>query len=69
MKKTIGLTGEIHAFRSLKKTYGSEIIKPSSWISENSRYVYPGNNVDVGFGCDFIILKNNKTIYVEVKAS
>ena len=66
-KNLIGLTGEIHAFRSLKKTYGSEIIKPSSWISENSRYVYPGNNVDDGFGCDFIILKIIKKFMLKLK--
>lgn len=69
MKDLVGLAGEIHAFRSLQKFYGVETVGPSSWISEKSRQKYPENTTDDGFGCDFIIHKNGKVHYVEVKAT
>ncbi len=69
MKDLVGLAGEIHAFRALQKFYGVETVGPGSWISENSRHKYPENNTDDGYGCDFVIHKNRKTHYVEVKAT
>jgi hypothetical protein len=69
MKDLVGLAGEIHAFRALQKFYGVETVGPSSWISENSRHKYPENTTDDGYGCDFVIHKNGKTHYVEVKAT
>jgi len=69
MKDLVGLVGEIHAFRALQKFYGVETVGPSSWISENSRHKYPENNTHDGYGCDFVINKNGKTHYVEVKAT
>lgn len=69
MKDLVGLAGEIHAFRALKKSYGVESVGPSSWISENSRREYPENSTDDGFGCDFKIYKNGKVHYVEVKGT
>ena len=69
MKDLVGLVGEIHAFRALQKSYGIEAVGPSSWISENSRHKYPENTTDNGYGCDFIIHKNRKIHYVEVKAT
>jgi len=69
MNDLIGLTGEIHAFRALQKVYGVETVGPGSWISENSRHKYPENKTDDGSGCDFVIHKNGKTHYVEVKAT
>ncbi|MES9811334.1 MAG: DUF3883 domain-containing protein [Candidatus Thiodiazotropha sp.] len=69
MKDLVGLAGEIHAFRALQKFYGIETVGPSSWFSENSRHKYPENTTDDGYGCDFVIHKNGKTHYVEVKAT
>ena len=68
-KELVGLAGEIHAFRGLKRLYGKKNVGSANWISENSRCIFPKNNVDDGFGCDFIVEKNGKTYYVEVKAS
>ena len=69
MKNLVGLTGEIHAYRVLRKKYGSSIVNPSSWISENSTYKFPGNSVADNFGCDFKIKQNKKTYFIEVKAT
>lgn len=69
MKNLVGLTGEIHAYRVLRKKYGSSIVNPSSWISENSTYKFPGNSVSDNFGCDFKIKQNKKTYFIEVKAT
>ena len=69
MKNLVGLAGEIHAYRALQKVYGAETVGPSSWISENSRHKYPENTTDDGFGCDFVIHKDGKVHYVEVKAT
>ncbi len=69
MKDIVGLAGEIHAFRTLQKSFGGEIVGPSSWISENSRHKYPENTTNDGYGCDFEIFKNGKIHYVEVKAT
>ncbi|MCY4312157.1 MAG: DUF3883 domain-containing protein [Gammaproteobacteria bacterium] len=68
-KNLVGLAGEIHAFRYLRKHYGIEIVGPSNWISENSRYKYPENNTNDGQGCDFVIHKDGKTYFIEVKAT
>ena len=69
MKDLVGLAGEIHAFRALQKFYGVKTVGPSNWISENSRHKFPENTTDDGYGCDFIIHKNGKSHYVEVKAT
>ena len=66
MKDLIGSTGEILAYRAMQKLYG---IKPSDWISDYSRNRFPGNQTNDGFGCDYRILKDGKTYYVEVKAT
>jgi hypothetical protein len=69
MENLIGLSGEIHAFRLLQKSYGASVVHSGTWISGNSSFVYPDNKVDDGHGCDFIILHDGKTFCVEVKAS
>ena len=69
MKNLVGLTGEIHAYRVLRKKYGSTIVNPSSWISENSTFKFPGNSVSDAYGCDFKIKHNKKTYFIEVKAT
>lgn len=69
MKNLVGLTGEIHAYRVLRKKYGSSIVNPSNWISENSTFKFPGNSVSDDYGCDFRIKHNKKTYFIEVKAT
>lgn len=69
MKNLVGLAGEIHAYRVLRKKYGSTIVNPSSWISENSTFKFPGNSVSDFYGCDFKIKHNKKTYFIEVKAT
>ncbi|TRZ90665.1 MAG: DUF3883 domain-containing protein [Methanosarcinales archaeon] len=69
MKNLVGLAGEIHAFRVLRKKYGSSIVNPSSWISENSTFKFPGNSVSDNYGCDFKIRYNKRTYFIEVKAT
>ena len=69
MKNLVGLAGEIHAYRVLRKKYGSTILNPSSWISENSTFNFPGNSVSDDYGCDFKIKHDKKTYFIEVKAA
>lgn len=69
MKNLVGLAGEIHAYRVLRKKYGSTIVNPSSWISENSTLKFPGNSVSDNYGCDFKIKHNKNTYFIEVKAT
>jgi len=69
MKNLVGLAGEIHAYRVLRKKYGSIIVNPSSWISENSTFKFPGNSVSDAYGCDFKIKHKKKTYFIEVKAT
>jgi hypothetical protein len=69
MENLIGLSGEIHAFRLLQKSYGASVVHSGTWVSGNSSFVYPDNKVDDGRGCDFVILHEGKTFCIEVKAS
>ncbi len=69
MKNLVGLAGEIHAYRVLRKKYGATIVNPSSWISENSTFKFPGNSVSDAYGCDFKIKHKKKTYFIEVKAT
>ena len=69
MKNLVGLAGEIHAYRVLRNKYGSTIVNPSSWISENSTFKFPGNSVSDAYGCDFKIKHKKKTYFIEVKAT
>lgn len=69
MKNLVGLAGEIDAYRVLRKKYGPTVVNPSSWISENSIFKFPGNSVSDDYGCDFKINLNKKTYFIEVKAT
>jgi hypothetical protein len=69
MENLVGLSGEIHAFRMLQNTYGTPTVSASSWISGNSSLVFPDNEIDDGKGCDFMIALQDRTYYIEVKAS
>jgi hypothetical protein len=69
IENLIGLSGEIHAFRILQKTYGLTTVSASSWVSSNSTYVFSDNKTDDGRGCDFVFTVKERTYYVEVKSS
>ncbi len=69
MKNLIGLSGEIHAYRLLQQTYGTSVVHHGTWVSGNSSFVFPDNEVNDGRGCDFVILHKGKTFCIEVKAS
>ncbi len=65
----VGLAGEIFVFRMLQAQYGSDIVSASSWISDNSKYVFPTNVRDDTRGCDFSFSANGRLFRVEVKAT
>ena len=65
----IGLSGEIFVFEMLKREYGAETVTASSWVSENSRYVFEDNEADDSMGCDFAFTVRGRTYRVEVKAT
>lgn len=69
MESLIGLSGEIHAFRMLQNQYGASAVSPASWVSGNSALVFPDNKTDDGRGCDFVIVLQDRTHYIEVKSS
>jgi hypothetical protein len=65
----IGLAGEIYVFEMLRQRYGKDVVTASSWISSNSRQVFPDNPCDDGAGCDFAFSAGGRSYKVEVKAS
>lgn len=69
MENLIGLFGEIHAYRMLRKTYGEQVVNKTSWISSNSTKVYSDNKPDDGYGCDFVLSVKNRRYFIEVKAT
>lgn len=69
MDELIGLAGEIFVYRMLNLQYGSDVISPSSWVSENSKYRFPLNEANDSRGFD-ITFTHEKILYrVEVKAT
>ena len=65
----VGLAGEIFVFRMLQLQYGNEAVSSSSWVSENSKYVFPHNQADDNRGCDFAFTVKGKQHRIEVKSS
>lgn len=65
----VGLAGEIHVFRMLKRKYGEEALPASAWVSGNSLRVFPFNQADDTKGCDFAFTVKGRQFRVEVKAS
>ena len=53
----------------LQQRYGSDVLSSSSWVSENSKYVFPHNQTDDGRGCDFAFTVKAKLHRIEVKSS
>jgi len=69
LEMLIGLAGEIHIYRMLRKTYGEQVMNNNSWISSNSSRIFPDNKYDDGYGCDFAINVNNRKYFLEVKST
>jgi hypothetical protein len=65
----VGLAGEIFVYQMLQQRYGSDVVSSSSWVSENSKYVFPHNQADDGRGCDFAFTVKGKLHRIEVKSS
>lgn len=70
MKNLLGLAGEIFVYKALEKQFGSSIVNSSCWVSENAKHKFPGSkDVSDSMGCDFILKRNKKTYFIEVKAT
>jgi hypothetical protein len=65
----VGLAGEIFVYQMLRQRYGSDVVSSSSWVSENSKYVFPHNKADDGRGCDFAFTIKGTLHRIEVKSS
>lgn len=74
LRELIGIVGEIHAYRYLRKEFGAEAVTRDAWVSEIRRSVLPpvaGEpiNVNDGHGFDFRFTHRRRKWYVEVKAT
>lgn len=69
VEELVGLAGEIFVYRMLQQQYGTDIVTPSTWISENSRRVFHFNQADDTKGYDFSISLKGRVLRVEVKSS
>ncbi|VWC77472.1 hypothetical protein BLA39750_00977 [Burkholderia lata] len=65
----VGLAGEIHVFRMLRRQYGEDAVPSSAWVSENGRRVFRFNQADDAMGCDFAFTVKGRQFRVEVKSS
>jgi hypothetical protein len=67
----VGLAGEIHAFRTLERRYGSEVVHAGCWRSRNSLRVFPENpatNEDLGYDMELTV-EDGRTWLIEVKST
>lgn len=69
MDQLVGLAGEIFVYQMLQQRYGSDVFSSSSWVSENSKCVFPHNQADDGMGCDFAFTVKGMLHRIEVKSS
>jgi hypothetical protein len=71
MEQLVGLSGEIHAYRMLQHSYGKDVVHAGCWIAGNSAKIglNAPDNTDDGFGCDFVIVHQGRTYYIEAKSS
>ena len=70
----IGIVGEMHAYRYLRKEFGEMAVTRGSWVSEIRRNVIPPlegepHDVNDAHGFDFRFTHKRKTWHVEVKAT
>ncbi len=70
----VGIVGEMHAYRYLRSQFGSGVLTPAAWVSENSLKVLPpagGEKRDASdsHGFDFRFHCDGITWHFEVKAT
>ncbi len=70
----VGIVGEMHAYRYLRSQFGSGVLTPAKWVSENSLKVLPpagGEKRDASdsHGFDFRFRCDGITWHFEVKAT
>lgn len=73
-RELVGIVGEIHAYRYLRKEFGDEAVRRDAWVSEIRRKILPPvkgepHNVSDGHGFDFEFTHRRKKWHVEVKAT
>ena len=73
-RELVGIVGEIHAYRYLRKEFGEEAVRRDAWVSEIRRKVLPPvegepHNMSDGHGFDFEFTHRRKKWHVEVKAT
>jgi hypothetical protein len=69
VRDVIGLAGEIHVYRALLATFGSEVVTPACWRSSLSLRCFSTNTVDDGAGYDFAVSKGKRRFFLEVKST
>ncbi len=72
--EVIGIVGEMHAYRFLRKEFGGRAVRASAWVSELRLKVLPlvegeKDEISDGHGFDFRFNHNGIRWYVEVKAT
>lgn len=71
-RELVGIVGEIHAYRYLRKEFGEDAVTRDAWVSEIRRKVLrvgEPNDVSDSHGFDFRFTHERKKIHVEVKAT
>ena len=70
----VGIVGEMHAYRYLRKEFGVRAVRQGAWVSESRLKVYPlveGEKAEIsdGHGFDFRFNRDGIKWHVEVKAT
>ena len=70
----VGIVGEMHAYRYLRSQFGSQVVTPAAWVSENSLKVLPPagsekRDASDRRGFDFRFSSDGITWHFEVKAT
>ena len=70
----IGVVGEMHAYRYLRKEFGGRAVRASAWVSRSRLGVLPlvaaeRNDTSDGHGFDFRFNHDGVRWHVEVKAT
>ncbi len=74
LRELVGVVGEMHAYRYLRKEFGSDAINPDAWVSEIRLKVLPPvtgepNNTSDSLGFDFRFSHRGRRWHVEVKST
>lgn len=70
----VGIVGEMHAYRYLRSEFGTDVVTPASWVSENGLKVLPPAGAEKRdasdrYGFDFRFANDGITWHFEVKAT